>query len=269
MYEAIDISLRAGQKHILKNVFLSIQPGHLVAIVGPNGAGKSSLLKIISNEKQDYCGNVVINGTWITSYKTKELSAIRAVMAQHSNLQFAFSVRQVVALARHAHRSSSDENHIIVEEVMDITGVSKFAERNYLTLSGGEKQRVQFARVLAQVWGETLYPRYILLDEPTSSMDIAQQQSMFGIIKKICSRNIGVLAIVHDLNLAVQFADQICMMRNGEVIESGHAHEVFTKNNIEKTFYCKVNIFYDPCTNCPFIIPDAEQASFNRIAITT
>jgi len=137
-----------------------------------------------------------------------------------------------------------------------------------LTLSGGEKQRVQLARVLAQAWEETVYPRYILLDEPTSSLDIAQQQSMFSVVKNICSRNIGVLAIVHDLNLAAQFSDHICMMNGGEVIDYGAVQNVFTRDNIERAFCCRVNIYYDPCSKCPFIIPENGTLSSNKIALT-
>jgi iron complex transport system ATP-binding protein len=268
MYEAENISLQAGSTFIVKNVNLAVSPGEFTAVIGPNGAGKSSLLKIMSNERHQYAGKVSVNGTAIKDYKPKELARIRAVMAQHSGLQFAFSVNQVISLARHGHLSGKKEDQRIIEEVMEVTGVRIFQDRNYLTLSGGEKQRVQLARALAQVWEETLFPRYILLDEPTSSMDIAQQQFMFNLVKKVCSRNIGVLAIVHDLNLAVQFADQVCLMREGEVIVAGNAREVFTKVNIENTFCCKVNIYHDPCNRCPIIIPQTEDSFLTNISIT-
>lgn len=268
MYEAVDISFKAQGKQILNQVSLSIVSGKFTAVVGPNGAGKSSLIKILSNENPNHSGNVTINGQAIRRYKAKELSRIRAVMAQHTTLQFAFSAKEVISLSRHAHPTTRRENEKIVDEVISVTGLEAFAERNYLTLSGGEKQRVQLARVLAQVWEETVYPRYILLDEPTSSLDIAQQQSMFSLVKSICSRNIGVLAIVHDLNLAAQFSDRICMMSKGSVVDFGDAHKVFTKSNIEKTFCCRVNVYYDPCSSCPFIIPENETISNNKIAIT-
>lgn len=270
MYEAIDITLRAGKKYIIKDAGLTIKAGQVTSIIGPNGAGKSSLLKVLSNELPDYKGSVLVNGTCIKDYTPKALSRIRAVMAQHANLQFAFTVRQVIALARHGHLSSSRDNQVITDEVMDITGIAPFADRNYLTLSGGEKQRVQLARVLTQVWEETQYPRYILLDEPTSSMDIAQQQFMFSIVKKICARNIGVLAVVHDLNLAAQFAEYLYLMRDGKIVASGRSEDVFTKANIEETFCCAVNIYRDPCNNCPYIIPErmfVEPAS-TKLMIT-
>lgn len=268
MYEAIDISFKTQGRQILKDVSLSVTPGRFTAVVGPNGAGKSSLIRILSNENSVYSGNVMVNGKEIHTYKSRELSRIRAVMAQHSTLQFAFSVREVITLGRHAHASGNKQNDAIVDEVISVTDLEHLEHRNYQTLSGGEKQRVQLARVLAQVWEETVYPRYILLDEPTSSLDIAQQQAMFSVVKKVCARNIGALAIVHDLNLASQFSDEICILNSGTIVDYGPATKVFTRDNIERAFCCRVNIYYDPCSKCPFIIPDNENISESKIAIT-
>jgi iron complex transport system ATP-binding protein len=268
MYQAIDISFNAHGRDILKNISLSVIPGEFTSVVGPNGAGKSSLIRILSNENSSYKGNVLINGKAIRTYKPKELSRVRAVMAQHSALQFAFTAREVIALGRHAYSKSKNHDSRVIDDVISVTGLEPLQDQNYLTLSGGEKQRVQLARVLAQVWEETVYPRYILLDEPTSSLDIAQQQSMFSLVKSICARNIGVLAIVHDLNLAAQFSDHICMMNGGVVVDYGSVQNVFTRDNIERAFCCRVNIYYDPCSKCPFIIPENEILSSTKIALT-
>lgn len=263
IYEASRISLTVRSKKILDDVSLAVTPGRFTSVVGPNGAGKSSFINIISNASSRHTGEVKINGAAITGYTSKELSRIRAVMAQQSTLQFSFSVHEIISLGRYAHDTTEAHNRTVIDEVIDITGLRELVSRNYLTLSGGERQRVQLARVLAQVWDETLYPRYILLDEPTSSMDIAQQQHMFGIIKSTCTRNIGVLAIVHDLNLAAQFSDDICMISNGKLLKAGVVEQVFTKENIEETFCCKVNIYRDPCTNCPLVVPANESVGYN------
>lgn len=256
MYTASNISFQVRDKIILHDVNVSLEPGTFTAIVGPNGAGKSSLLKAMAFEQTGFHGEVVINGKDVRSYKPKKLSWVRAVLPQSTSLQFAFTVEQVVMLGRHAHSSTKAENQTIINEVIRLTDVAHLKDRNYLHLSGGEKQRVQFARVLAQVWEETVYPRYILLDEPTSSLDIAQQQNIFGLAKLVCERNIGVMAIIHDLNQAVQFADNIHFMRDGKVVAAGESQKVFTKLNIEETFCCRVNIYHDPCNNCPYIIPE-------------
>ncbi len=261
MYKASDIYLRVRNKPILSGVSVSIHPGSFTAVVGPNGAGKSSLLRVIAHEHSAYEGEVFVNGKKITSYSSKELSLIRAVLPQNTSVQFSFSVKQIISLGRHAHRTSSRQNENIIAEVMSLTDTDKFSDRNYLTLSGGEKQRVQLARVLAQVWDESVYPRYILLDEPTSSLDIAQQQHIFNLAKRVCERNIGVLAIVHDLNQAARFADHLYFLKDGKLIDSGTPKQVFNKQIIEETFCCRVNVYHDPCNNCPYIIPDREMLS--------
>jgi len=258
MYQASHLSYRVREKILLQDVSLAIAPGQFTAVVGPNGAGKSTLLKTMALEHTGYHGDIVINGKPAKAYSPRELSFVRAVLPQNTTVQFAFTVEQIVSLGRHGHRASRKENEAIVDEVMALTGTDMFRERSYLTLSGGEKQRVQLARVLVQVWEETLYPRYVLLDEPTSSLDIAQQQHIFSLAKKVCERNIGVMAIVHDLNQAVLFADHLYFLREGKLVASGAAQEVFTKPIIEETFCCRVNVYRDPCNNCPYIIPERE-----------
>lgn len=255
MYQVSDVSLLIGQKTILRQVNLILHPGNFVAIVGPNGAGKSSLLKVMAREYFPDSGRVMINKRISSSYSPRELSLVRAVLSQHASVQFGFSVEQIISLGRHAHTTTKTENSKIVEEVMVLTDTRYLRNRVYLTLSGGEKQRVQLARVLAQVWEDMGFPRYILLDEPTSSLDIAQQQNIFGLARQVCNRNIGVLAIIHDLNQAVQYADNLYFLREGRILAGGDAQEVFTKENIEETFCCQVNIHHDPCDDCPYIIP--------------
>jgi iron complex transport system ATP-binding protein len=266
MYEASNISFRINDRVILDDISLTLHPDQLAAVVGPNGAGKSTLLKSLAYEHTHFNGEVKINGTSITSYSPKSLSLVRGVLPQSTTVPFAFSAMEIVQLGRYAHRSTDLENRAIIEEVMELTRTTSFKNQEYSTLSGGEKQRVQMARILAQVWEETVYPRYILLDEPTSNMDIAQQQQMFALAKTICKRNIGVMAIVHDLNQAVQFADQLYFLREGKITAAGEARRVFTKSNIEETFCCRVNVYHDPCNNCPYIIPERADAvpSFNN-----
>jgi iron complex transport system ATP-binding protein len=265
MYQAANIGFSIGKNDILRSVNISLQPGEFTAVIGPNGAGKSTLLKTLAYEHQLFRGDVMINGKNVRSYSSKALSTVRAVLPQSTHVQFSFSVAQIILLGRHAHNATRKENENILEEVMHLTDTTTFRDRNYNTLSGGEKQRVQLARVLAQVWEETVYPRYVLLDEPTSNLDIAQQQLIFSLARQSCSRNIGVMAIVHDLNQAVQFADHLYFMRDGEITATGRAHEVFTKSNIEETFCCRVNVYHDPCNKCPYIVPDRRGMESEKI----
>ena len=246
MISARQLSITRNGRSLVKSVDLNILPGEFTAIAGPNGAGKTSLLKAISGESS-YEGSLEINGTPASKYSVAALSKVRAVLPQSSHMQFPFTVEQVVQLGGKRNK---------IDEVMNLTGVTSWAKRNYLTLSGGEQQRVQLARVLAQVWEIKSYPRYVLLDEPTSSLDLAQQQLIFSLVKHACERNIGVLAIVHDLNQVVQFADQLYFLKDGSIVANGHPKKIFTKKIIEETFRCKVNVYHDPCTDCPYIVPD-------------
>lgn len=246
MIAAKQLSVTKGGKRLLHGVDLEVHPGKFTAIAGPNGAGKTSLLKAISGESS-FEGTLEINGVPAEKYNVLALSKVRAVLPQSTHLQFPFTVGQVVKLGSTTAK---------IGEVMELTGVSEWKDRNYLTLSGGEQQRVQLARVLAQVWEIKGYPRYVLLDEPTSNLDLAQQQMIFSLVKHACERNIGVLAIVHDLNQVVQFSDRLYFLKGGSIVAKGNPKDIFTKKIIEETFCCKVNVYHDPCTDCPYIVPD-------------
>lgn len=246
MIAAKQLSITKNGRRLLNGVDLEVHPGKFTAIAGPNGAGKTSLLKAISGESS-YEGQLEINGVSADKYSVSALSKVRAVLPQSTHLQFPFTVEQVVKLGGKSSK---------IEEVMELTGVNEWKGRNYLTLSGGEQQRVQLARVLAQVWEIQSYPRYVLLDEPTSNLDLAQQQLIFSLVKHACERNIGVLAIVHDLNQVVQFSDKLYFLKSGTIVANGNPKDIFTKKIIEETFCCKVNVYHDPCTDCPYIVPD-------------
>lgn len=267
MISANNISLTKNGRAILKSVNVDVLPGSFTAMAGPNGAGKSSFLKIISNETQNYNGEVLINEKEVKNYTAISLAKVRAVLPQSTHLQFPFSVQQIIEMGRQYSGRSKAIDFALLEEIMDLTVTHDLRERNYLTLSGGEQQRVQLARVLTQVWEEQDFPRYILLDEPTSSLDIARQQLIFGLVKKACARNIGVLAVVHDLNQVSQFADQLYLLKDGGIVAKGSPKEIFTKSIIEETFCCRVNIYNDPCTNCPYIVPENELNILSPITI--
>lgn len=256
MIAARNLTLTVGSKTLLKGIDLEVSPGQFTAVAGPNGAGKTSLLKVLSGEAKNYTGNVTINNTTVKSMTAVDLARVRSVLPQSSHLQFPFSVRQIIEMGTQ-HQQPSDRGKVM-DEVMELAGISSWRDRNYLTLSGGEQQRVQLARVLTQVWSIKSFPRFILLDEPTSSLDLAQQQTIFSLVKQACDRNIGVLAIVHDLNQVTQFADRLYFLKEGIIVASGETKKVFTKHIIEETFCCRVNVYHDPCTNCPYIIPDKQ-----------
>lgn len=263
MISANNISLTRNKRQLLNGVNLEVKPGSFTAMAGPNGAGKSSFLKVIAKEISADSGEVLINGIQLPTYSPVSLSKVRAVLPQNSHLQFPFSVRQVIELGQMNQRRSHRHNKKVLEEVVELTAIEDLLNRNFLTLSGGEQQRVQLTRVIVQVWEEYDYPRYILLDEPTSNLDMARQQLIFGIVKQACKRNIGVLAVVHDLNHVAQFADHLYLLKEGLIVAKGTPKQVFTKAIIEDTFCCRVNVYHDPCTDCPYIIPEKNHSHIN------
>ncbi|HTF17927.1 MAG TPA: heme ABC transporter ATP-binding protein [Chryseolinea sp.] len=265
MLNAGNISVNIHGRQILREVSVRISPGQFTTIVGPNGAGKSTLLRVLSGEFSASAGQVIINGKGVETLSPKALSLVRSVLPQDTRVQFAFSVEQVVLLGRQAHAATRLENAAVLDEVMELTGITAFRRRVYHTLSGGERQRVQLARVLAQVWEQTVFPRYLLLDEPTSSLDIAQQNIIFGLARVACSRNIGVLAIIHDLNQAVQFADEMLFLQAGRCVASGAPATVFTKSTIEETFGCKVGLYHVEGREHPLMVPELGTTATRSI----
>jgi iron complex transport system ATP-binding protein len=259
MIKATEITKNIGRKNILTDCGLDLQPGRLMAVVGPNGAGKTSLLKIISGEDRKFNGHVQINGYPLHKLTTRDLSRLRAILPQYSMINFPFTAEQVVEIGRFSHRSGAQEDRMVIHESMRITRTEQFRKRLYHTLSGGEKQRVQMARVISQITSKTADPRYMLLDEPTSSLDLAQQHVLLSLAKSMCNKNIGVLAVLHDLNLALQYADDIVMMKDGRVVASGPMQSTLSEHLIEDTFGHPVRLFHH--NGQPVIIPVSKKSN--------
>ena len=255
MLKANNISFRVGRHQILDNCSISIKPGMFTAIIGPNGAGKSTLLKAITNEIKVQEGNVELNGIDSKTLGSKELSKLRAVMPQHTSINFPFTIEQIIEIGRFPHATSPDENNMIMEKVIAKAQLQAYRGRTYQTLSGGERQRVQLARIMAQVWDKSAYPKYLLLDEPTSDLDILHQHGLLGSTKELLEENLGVLAILHDLNLAAQYADYLVFMKKGKIVKQGPTKEVFTKENIENTFNQPVHMLENSETGQIVVVP--------------
>lgn len=256
MLEAENISYRIHKKKILFDCSFQVLPGTFTAIVGPNGAGKTSLLKIMSGEIKQYEGVVMLNGKDALDIKSKALSRLRAVLPQHTTVNFPFTVEKIIEVGRYPHQTTRKENERIIDEILQLTSLAGFKHRVYQSLSGGEQQRVQMARVMAQIWDEDDdYPKYLLLDEPTASLDLAQQHFLLCLARELCQRNIGVLAILHDLNLAAQYADQLLFLKEGRTVAQGDVATVMTKSIVEETFSYPVKVMYDDATGKPMIFP--------------
>lgn len=262
-YAGEHIAFSASGKSILRSISLAIRSGEFTAVAGPNGAGKSTLLKIISGELTPESGRVTINGAPLRQISVRNLSLLRAVLPQHTSVTFPFTVEEIVALGRSPHTASYRENREMMRQAMLLTDTLRFRDRYWHTLSGGERQRVMLARVIAQILPEhSKTPKYLLLDEPASWLDMARQQEIFSIVNQLCSRNIGVLAVVHDLNLAAAFADRMIFIKNGQVVAEGSIPETFTKEIIASVYDCPVKIWRESALGVPFVISGAA-ASFD------
>ena len=257
MLKANAIHYRAGAKEILRNIHLEFHPGQFNMILGPNGSGKSTLLKICSGGWQGYEGRVSYDEQELRLLKPEAVARYRAVMSQQPDLQFPLTTAEVVMMGRYPHFSMhpSARDHSICEAVMERMDLLPFKSRNYLTLSGGEKQRVQFARVLAQLWetapGQT---RYFFLDEPLASLDINFQQELLQITKELLNPQTVLVAIMHDINLAVHYGDRLFFLKNGELVAQGPPSDVLTSELIHAVFDIPVEIIRHPRTLNPMII---------------
>ncbi|MBK5567297.1 heme ABC transporter ATP-binding protein [Ensifer sp. SSB1] len=258
MISVSNLSVRLGGRPVIHGVSLEALPGALTAIVGPNGSGKTTTLKAISGELSPADGTIRINGRDLRGLKPWELALMRGVLPQSTVISFPFTVREVVrlGLAAGANADPAAHDRVTVEalEAVDLAG---FAGRFYQELSGGEQQRVQLARVLCQITDPVIdgEPRYLLLDEPVSSLDIRHQLGIMQLARKFCERGGGVVAVMHDLNLTAMFADRMVMMKAGKVRACGTPREVLTDETMEAVFGCRMQVGATPAPHVPFVLP--------------
>jgi iron complex transport system ATP-binding protein len=252
MLRASNLTFRVGNRALVSDVSVSFPPGQLHLIIGPNGAGKSTLIKVLARFLRPQEGTVEYDGADIYHASESDLARRRAVLSQAVEVAFPLTVREVVMMGRYPHFGGrpgpADED--IADELMEFFDVTEFRERNYQTLSGGERQRVNFARVLAQVWhagpGSALVPgsasapshcRYLFLDEPLTFLDIRHQIDFMKKVRGFTNApDVVTIGVVHDLNLAARFADQIVLLDRGRVVAAGSCVEVITADHIRNVF---------------------------------
>lgn len=266
MLNVQNIKFRISPSLVLSDISFDVNAGELVAILGANGAGKSTLLKIITGSVKMNSGNVLINKLPLTYWPSKELSTFTAVMQQQNQLQLPFSVYEVVMMGRYPHfnRKETVEDEQIVNEVLVKTGIEKLKNRNYLTLSGGEQQRVHLARVLAQISGaKNEDPRYLFMDEPSNNLDIRHQHSALNIAKEFAQEGNCVVAVLHDLNLALQYADKIVLLKNGAMKGFGTCADIMTDASISDVYDLPLSIFQPPMGRHPMVMPLGNNVLVN------
>lgn len=224
---------------VLNDVNLTVSKGSLVGIIGPNGSGKSTLLKNIYRSLKASSGAVLIDQENIQNLSFKQSAKKMAVVGQEQEMPFDFQVREIVAMGRYVHKkifeTETSEDRGIVDDALKKIGIQELANKNYMHLSGGEKQRVLIARAIAQ------QSELIVLDEPTNHLDIHYQLEIFSLLKKL---GVTVISAIHDLNLAAMYCDQIVTIKSGEIVASGTVTEVLTVPLLQEVFQVKAEINY-------------------------
>ena len=249
------ISLHLSGFDLLRNISLEVEAGKVTTIVGPNGAGKSSLLKVLTGEMPPTAGDVYLNSRLLNQWSLLEKAQMLAVLPQHTLLNFSFTADEVVGLGRIPHQTGSAKDVEIVAEALELVDASYLQRRFYTQMSGGEKQLVQLARVLAQIWQPScLGEQFLVLDEPTSAFDLSHQKLTLDIVRQLAQKGVGVVMVVHDLNLAARCADNIVVIDGGVIAAQGSPEVVLTETLIDKVFGVKSIISEHPITKRPLVI---------------
>lgn len=258
--EVREIKFRYSTDWLLNGLSLSVDQGEIAGLIGPNGSGKTTILKLLSKVLKQEGGSIWLMGRDIASMKQREIAKVVAVVPQGTSIAFPFTVREIVLMGRSPHlgllQMERESDLRIADNAMALTDTLEFADRNIDELSGGERQRVIIARALAQD------PKIMLLDEPTSYLDINHQVEIFDLIKRLNSEsNLTVVIVSHDLNMAAEYCDRLILLKNGQVYKDGSPVEVITEANIREVYEANVVVSDNAITGAPHIIPISELMS--------
>lgn len=239
----------------LREVDFALDAGAVAGIIGPNGAGKTSLLQLLAGDVEPARGECHLLGVPVSQWDAPARARMMAVLPQLSLLNFPYTVEEVILLGRTPHSTGAATDRVILHEVMQATDTTSLRQRLYTQLSGGEKQRVQLARVFAQIWQDEGTPRVLLLDEPTTALDLAHQQLIMDSIRALAANGCGVAMVAHDFNLVAAVAQQVVVVAAGRVIAQGVADTVLTAELFASVFGAQVAIGAHPASGSPLVIP--------------
>lgn len=230
-------------KDVIRDISFHVKKGEFVGIIGPNGSGKSTVLKNVYRALSPNIGTIFLDGDDLLKMNVKKVATKLGVVGQENTVPFDFKVEDIVFMGLSPHKKLFDrdtkEDKEIVEKALTETGMKEMAKRNYLHLSGGEKQRVLLARVLAQ------QTELLILDEPTNHLDIHYQLQMFDLIKGL---GVTVLAAIHDLNIAALYCDRLYVLKEGNVYKAGTPEEILTEETIFNVYGIKADVTIHPKT---------------------
>lgn len=253
LVEARQLSYDVGDTRLLDRVSLEAAAGEVVGIVGPNSAGKSTLLRLLAGDLMPSAGTVIIGGETIQNIPLVDLALRRSFLRQHPTTEVPFTVREVVAMGRHPHRmrpaNSAHDDTIAVDNALGLTDVAHLRDRVFATLSGGEEQRTNVARILAQE------APVALLDEPTAALDIGHQEMVMRSLGSVAARGGAVVTVLHDLNLAAAFAHHLILLNGGAVVAAGAPRVVLREEVLTEIYGHPVRVIDHPFRPGPLVLP--------------
>jgi iron complex transport system ATP-binding protein len=257
MFEIRNLNFSYGTDLVLKNITFSATAGEFIAIIGPNGAGKSTLIKLMDGILVSGGSDIYLEEKTLTDYSRKELARKIAYLPQDSKFAFSYTVKDVVMMGRFPYLKGvfayTAEDIRVVKDIMTLMEINHFETRYFNELSGGEKQRVLIASALAQ------QPKIILLDEPTTALDLHHQIAIYRILKKLQKeQHITIIVVTHDINLAAQYCERMALMGKGMIIRDDKPQKVLQFNLLQETFGVKVYIDINPLTDSLYILPYEE-----------
>jgi iron complex transport system ATP-binding protein len=248
------VKVNLGRKPLLNNISLDIRSGEVTALLGPNGAGKSSLLKALCQSLKIESGEISFYQQPLGQWPKAELAKCLAVLPQSSSLSFGFTVEEVVALGLYPLTISQQAGKALVASQLARLDLSPLANQAYPSLSGGEKQRVHLARVLTQLAQAPRAP-LLLLDEPTSALDLAQQHKVLTLARELAhTQGYGVIVVLHDLNQAARYADNIVVINHGEIVNQGRPQQVLTQDTLRQVWHYDAQFIHTQDSAMPLII---------------
>lgn len=241
LLEARSLRYSRGGRLLIDSLDLSLAPGELVALIGPNGAGKSTLLRMLTGFLTPDEGECRLGERPLAEWSRQRLAQRRAVMRQQNPVAFSLPAAAVVAMGRAPWPGAGAA--AIVDEAMALTGCSELAGRDYRQLSGGEQQRVQLARVLAQLWRDGAPRGWLFLDEPTSALDLFWQQQTLRLLHRLSRQgDFSVCVVLHDLNLAALWSDRILLLHQGRLVAQGSPQEVMTEATLRRWYRADLRV---------------------------
>lgn len=245
------LRVEVAGRALLDTVDFDVDPGEVVALLGPNGAGKSTLLSCLAGDRTPTSGGVELDGAPLSTWSPRQRAQRRAVLTQQAQVAFPFTAAEIVRMGRApwAGTPEATADSAVVDAALREADVAGLADRTFSALSGGERARVAFARLLAQ------QTPVLLLDEPTAALDLGHQEQLLQTVRARADDGAAVVVVLHDLSLAAAWSDRVVLLDSGRTVAAGSARSVFTEETVSRIYGHPVTILDDPGTGAPLVIP--------------